>query len=164
METNGTENRECDRGEEKLFLKHTEKGSFISNSSNDFIKKGGNMLKKEKNIERPENGRTHYKGGCLVYKMDYVIHSNVAKRDENWAHILTEEWIRLFKDSVYKEMGSVENQEKFFEKCKKYMRDFLSGVAKSGNDNPFILITQSDGFNILIEMQNNKLIFEIWYE
>ncbi len=42
METNGNENREvilsvqCAWGKEEIFLNHTENGSFISNTSNDF--------------------------------------------------------------------------------------------------------------------------------
>lgn len=121
------------------------------------------MLKKEKNIKKLENGMTVVKGDYILLKMDYI-HSKVAqKRNENWARILTEEWVRCLKDNVDKEIGFI--QKEFFENCKYFMRIFLTSSTKNKNlDNPFMLFGLATDLNIVIEIQNNKLIFEIWHK
>ena len=112
-------------------------------------------------IKKFENGLAVVKGDCIVFKLDYV-HSNVAKeRNENWAHILTKEWVRFLKDTVDKEIGFT--TKKFYENCEYHMRTFLTSSTKDRNlDNPFMLFGLKKDLNIVIEIQNNKLIFEIW--
>ncbi len=122
------------------------------------------MKKEIDNIKKLENGMTVVKGDCIVFKLDYI-HSDVArfmkKRNENWAHILIKEWFRQFKDTVDREIGF--KPKEYFENCKDFMGRFLSDSVKNKNwRNPFMLIGLPTGLNIVIEIQNNKLIFEIW--
>ena len=113
------------------------------------------MEKGIEKIKKLENGMTVVKGDCIVFKMDYI-HSNVAqKRNEKWAHILTNEWV------TEKEIGFI--QKEFFDNCKGFMGRFLTNSVKNRNwNNPFMLFGLPTGLNIVIEIQNNRLIFEIW--
>ncbi len=114
------------------------------------------------NFKKLENGMVVVKGDCIVFKLDYI-HRNVAQeRNENWARILTEEWVRFLKDTVDKEIGFTPKE--FFENCEYHMRIFLTSSTKNRNlNNPFMLFGKKD-LNIVIEIQNNKLIFEIWHK